>query len=194
MSPSLFKAIVTQIAAVVVLCVQSEPSYRPLIADVLHSFIPLISYMVILHKRFFLVGNSQMTYNKKEGKNQIRTWGWVNKCESQLKDSNNLFQGFDGEFLAEAFGVDQEIRHTLKCENDQRRHIVVVEKGLKFSPIMSSEQQRVGHGPANSLEESICSMKLRENIDDVSKAGFFKPTTSSLLQLSVLRAWCTQKL
>ncbi|XP_027939981.1 probable receptor-like protein kinase At1g80640 isoform X2 [Vigna unguiculata] len=31
-----------QVAAVAVLCVQPEPSYRPLIADVLHSLIPLV--------------------------------------------------------------------------------------------------------------------------------------------------------
>ncbi|KAL7162171.1 hypothetical protein ACSBR2_042614 [Camellia fascicularis] len=31
-----------QVAAVAVLCVQREPSYRPLITDVLHSFIPLV--------------------------------------------------------------------------------------------------------------------------------------------------------
>lgn len=31
-----------QVAAVAVLCVQSEPSYRPLITDVLHSLIPLV--------------------------------------------------------------------------------------------------------------------------------------------------------
>ncbi|KAL8117399.1 putative receptor-like protein kinase At1g80640 [Apium graveolens] len=31
-----------QVAAVAVLCIQPEPSYRPLITDVLHSFIPLV--------------------------------------------------------------------------------------------------------------------------------------------------------
>lgn len=31
-----------QVAAVAVLCVQPEPSYRPLIVDVLHSLIPLV--------------------------------------------------------------------------------------------------------------------------------------------------------
>ncbi|KAL7139872.1 hypothetical protein ABFS83_09G082900 [Erythranthe nasuta] len=31
-----------QVAAIAVLCVQPEPSYRPLITDVLHSFIPLV--------------------------------------------------------------------------------------------------------------------------------------------------------
>ena len=31
-----------QVAAVAVLCVQPEPSYRPLITDVLHSLIPLL--------------------------------------------------------------------------------------------------------------------------------------------------------
>ncbi|GJZ73604.1 ribonuclease H-like domain-containing protein [Tanacetum coccineum] len=72
-----------------------------------------------------------------------------------------------------AFSVDQETGQMLKCENDQKRHIVVVEKGLKFvSPIMSRQQQCGGYGPTNNLEDSICSMKLRENIDDVSKAIF----------------------
>lgn len=33
---------VVQVAAVAVLCVQPEPSYRPLITDVLHSLIPLV--------------------------------------------------------------------------------------------------------------------------------------------------------
>ncbi|XAR50496.1 Non-specific serine/threonine protein kinase [Bertholletia excelsa] len=33
-----------QVAAVAVLCVQSEPSYRPLITDVLHSLIPLVPH------------------------------------------------------------------------------------------------------------------------------------------------------
>ncbi|GJU80528.1 hypothetical protein Tco_1282893 [Tanacetum coccineum] len=51
---------------------------------------------------------------------------------------------------------------------------------------MGSKQQRVGHGPANSLEESICSMKLRENIDDVSKSGFYNPQPQPL-QLSAER-------
>ena len=33
---------ISQVAAVAVLCVQAEPSYRPLITDVLHSIIPLV--------------------------------------------------------------------------------------------------------------------------------------------------------
>ncbi|GKB18895.1 probable receptor-like protein kinase [Tanacetum coccineum] len=42
MSPSQCQSIVTWVAAAAVLCVQPEPSYRPLITDVLHSFIPLV--------------------------------------------------------------------------------------------------------------------------------------------------------
>ncbi|GKB23483.1 ribonuclease H-like domain-containing protein [Tanacetum coccineum] len=86
-----------------------------------------------------------------------------------------------------AFSVDQETGQMLKCENDQRRHIVVVEKGLKFvSPIMSRQQQCGGYGPANNLEDSICSMKLRENIDDVSKA-IFTTHNPDTVQLSAER-------
>ncbi|GKC73369.1 11S globulin seed storage protein G3-like protein, partial [Tanacetum coccineum] len=122
--------------------------------------------------RVFLAGNLQNEQQQQQGQ-PIMTWGRGQQGESQQKDSNNLFQGFDGEFFAEAFSVDQETGQMLKCENDQKRHIVVVEKGLKFvSPIMSRQQQCGGYGPTNNLEDSICSMKLRENIDDVSKAIF----------------------
>lgn len=31
-----------QVAAVALLCLQPEPSYRPLIADVVHSLVPLV--------------------------------------------------------------------------------------------------------------------------------------------------------
>uniref|UniRef100_A0A0R0GLS3 Protein kinase domain-containing protein n=2 Tax=Glycine max TaxID=3847 RepID=A0A0R0GLS3_SOYBN len=42
LAPAQCQSIVTWVAAVAVLCVQPEPSYRPLIADVLHSLIPLV--------------------------------------------------------------------------------------------------------------------------------------------------------
>ena len=35
-------SVLVQVAAVAVLCVQPEPSYRPLITDVLHSLVPLV--------------------------------------------------------------------------------------------------------------------------------------------------------
>ncbi|GKA61974.1 11S globulin seed storage protein G3-like protein [Tanacetum coccineum] len=129
MSPSLFKAIVTQIDDVAVLCVQTklQTINRGRIA-LIH---PIDSYMVYFNKRFFLVSNSQND-QQQEGQ-PIRTWGRGQQGESQHKDSNNLFQGFDGEFLAEAFRVNQETRQTLKCENGQRRHIVVVEKASSLA-------------------------------------------------------------
>ncbi|CAD6338880.1 unnamed protein product [Miscanthus lutarioriparius] len=42
MSQTQCQSIVTWVAAVAVLCVQPEPSYRPLITDVLHSLVPLV--------------------------------------------------------------------------------------------------------------------------------------------------------
>ncbi|PWA60001.1 legumin A [Artemisia annua] len=140
-----------------------------------------------VHRRFFLAGNSQ---NEQQQQGQpIRTWGRGQQGGSQQKGSNNIFQGFDVEFLAEAFNVDQETAQMLKCENDQRGHIVMVERGLTFvSPIMSREQQgqqqHGGRGPANGLEETICSMKLRENIDDISKADSYNPKAGHCTHLN----------
>ncbi|GJS42643.1 gag-pol polyprotein [Tanacetum coccineum] len=174
MSPSLFKAIVTQIAAVAVLCVQPEPSYRPLIADVLHSFIPLILIWYTSTRDSSLLVTRKMTNNKKD--NQSGHGEGVNKVNHNRRIPTIYSKDSMANFLQ---------RHLVLTKRSDR-HIVVVEKGLKFSPIMSSEQQRVGHGPANSLEESICSMKLHENIDDVSKAGFYNPQPQPL-QLSAER-------
>ncbi|KAL6012068.1 hypothetical protein ACLOJK_002543 [Asimina triloba] len=42
LAPSQCQSIVSWVAAVAILCVQPEPSYRPLITDVLHSLIPLV--------------------------------------------------------------------------------------------------------------------------------------------------------
>ncbi|GJW85808.1 legumin A [Tanacetum coccineum] len=73
---------------------------------------------------------------------------------SQQKSSNTICQGFDLEFLAEAFNIDKETRQMLKCESGQRGHIVMVERGL------------------------------RENIDHISKADFYNPQAGHYTHLN----------
>lgn len=122
----------------------------------------------------------------------FQPWGRPQQSQSQEKGSNNIFQGFDVDIIAEAFNVDRETAEALRCEDDRRGHIVMVERGLQIiRPSMEQErqqqvgrQQQGGRGPANGLEETICSMKLKTNIDDASKADFYNPRAGRSIHLN----------
>ncbi|KAL4588065.1 hypothetical protein LXL04_000944 [Taraxacum kok-saghyz] len=138
------------------------------------------------HRRFFLAGNSQQGQEQRQQQGRQQTpWGYKGQQGQSLqKGSNNIFQGFDVEVLAEAFNVDRETAEMLRCEDDKRGHIVRVERGLQVvSPRMGREEQSQGQqdrrgrrqGQDNGFEETICSMKVRANIDDVSQADVYNP-------------------
>nr|GEV59983.1 auxilin-like protein [Tanacetum cinerariifolium] len=54
----------------------------------------------------------------------------------------------------------------------QTRDLMQV-NGLTNDEVKSILQEHGGRGPANGLEETCCSMKLRENIDDATKADLY---------------------
>ncbi|XP_071687703.1 11S globulin seed storage protein 1-like [Rutidosis leptorrhynchoides] len=140
------------------------------------------------HQRFFLAGNSGNS-QQQQFQGRPRSWGRRRQQGiAQQKGSNNIFQGFDVEIIAEAFNVDRETAEMLRCEEDQRGHIVMVERGLQVvSPTSREGQQqegRSGRGAANGFEETICSMKLRENIDEPSKADIYNPQAGRCTNLN----------
>ncbi|KAG6724296.1 hypothetical protein I3842_03G253900 [Carya illinoinensis] len=116
--------------------------------------------------------------------------------EQQRDLGNNVFSGFDAEFLADAFNVDTEMARRLQSENDHRGSIVRVEgRQLQvIRPRWSHEEQereerkererereseserrqsRRGRRDDNGLEETICTLSLRENIGDPSRADIY---------------------
>ncbi|KVE34071.1 11-S seed storage protein, plant, partial [Cynara cardunculus var. scolymus] len=128
--------------------------------------------------RFYLAGNPQ-----KEHQQQQSPWG--SKGQSQEEGSGNIFQGFEVEILAKAFNVDRETAQMLQCQLDQRGHIVMVERGLQvIRPPMSIQEQQRGR---NGIDETICSLKIRENIDDASRADFYNPQAGSCTHLNSLK-------
>ncbi|KAD3338367.1 hypothetical protein R6Q59_026986 [Mikania micrantha] len=137
------------------------------------------------HRRFFLAGNSQERQQQQQER-QPRSWRGQRGGRSQQKGSNNIFQGFDVQTIAEAFNVDQETARMLKCEDDQRGHIVLVKQGLQvIQPSIRREDEQFRGGPrANGVEETICSMKLRTNIDDPSKADVYNPEAGRCTRLN----------
>ncbi|KAK9067545.1 hypothetical protein SSX86_011656 [Deinandra increscens subsp. villosa] len=110
------------------------------------------------HRRFFLAGNPE------QGKEQ-----------SPEEGSSNIFRGFDLDILREAFNVDQETAEKLQSRDDNRGHIIRVERGLQvIRPPMRIDQEI--RGPRdNGLEETVCSAKITSNINDASHADFYSP-------------------
>ncbi|KAK9048126.1 hypothetical protein SSX86_032911 [Deinandra increscens subsp. villosa] len=143
------------------------------------------------HMRFFLAGNSQEG-QQQEG--QPRSWRrqrqqkqGQGQSQSQQQGTNNIFQGFETETIAEAFNVDRETAESLRGENDNRGHIVLVDRDLQvIQPSIRREQQefRGGRPRENGMEETICSMKLRENIDEPSKADQYNPEAGRCTHLN----------
>lgn len=112
-------------------------------------------------QKFFLAGNpggfqgeQQKTYQK-----------------AQIP-AGNIFAGLMSELLSQVYKSDQETTSKVRGEDDKRGHIVLVEDGLDVvnPPSFREEEER-----GNGLEESFCSVKLIQNINDPSRADIFNP-------------------
>ncbi|CAK9140619.1 unnamed protein product [Ilex paraguariensis] len=88
--------------------------------------------------------------------------------------------------LAEAFRVDTETAQKLRGEDDQRGHIVRAERGLSVvqPPLSREEQERGERG--NGLDETICSTRLQENLENPSRADIYNPRAGRLSTLNSL--------
>ncbi|XP_059627231.1 11S globulin seed storage protein 1-like [Cornus florida] len=120
-------------------------------------------------RRFFIAGNQQEQQPRSLYGQQQRPFG------------HNIFQAFNVEILAEAFNVDPETARKLQNENDRRGNIVRVEKGLQLvRPRFEEEEEEErreererGRYNVNGLEETICSMRIRENIANPERADVY---------------------
>lgn len=127
-------------------------------------------------QRFFIAGNPQ------QGERQQ---GQQEGARREQFQSGNVFSGFEQELLAEAFGVDRETARKLQGQEDQRGHIVNIDQGLRVvRPPLSQEQEereerqeqgQCGGPSMNGIEETICSARLRQNIDNPARADVYNP-------------------
>ncbi|XP_047306474.1 11S globulin seed storage protein Ana o 2.0101-like [Impatiens glandulifera] len=120
-------------------------------------------------RRFFLAGNPQ------ESEMQQRR-----KYSGQQQDdenfSGNLFQGFETEVLAESFQVDMETAARLQGQDDNRGFIVRVGKEFEMqrpSKYEEEERRREWSPKSNRFEETVCTMRIRENLDDPERADVY---------------------
>ncbi|KAL1203190.1 Cruciferin PGCRURSE5 [Cardamine amara subsp. amara] len=103
----------------------------------------------------------------------------------QQQPQRNMFSGFDTHFLAQSLKIDIKLAEELKNPDVSRGNIVHVKGPFQVAtpPLRQSyesEKWRHPRGPpqvphGNGLEETICSMRTHENIDDPARADVYKP-------------------
>ncbi|XP_010457408.1 PREDICTED: 12S seed storage protein CRD [Camelina sativa] len=103
---------------------------------------------------------------------------------------NNAFSGFDANIIAEAFKVDTETAKQLQNQQDNRGNIVRANGPLHF--VIPQPRQWQQDGIANGIEETYCTARLHENIDDPERSDLFstragRMSTLNSLNLPVLR-------
>nr|AAF05770.1 glutelin [Elaeis guineensis] len=130
------------------------------------------------HRQFLLAGRQE------EGRQRYRR-------EESMKE--NILRGFSTELLAAAFGVNMELARKLQCRDDTRGEMVRAENGLQvLRPSRMEEEEREESRRKNGLEETYCSMKIKQNIGDPRRADVFNPrggriTTLNSEKLPILR-------
>ncbi|XP_024013253.1 cruciferin BnC1 isoform X2 [Eutrema salsugineum] len=116
---------------------------------------------------------------------------WLKGREQQPQ--NNIFNGFPPEVIAKAFKINVQTAQQLQNQEDNRGNIVFVkgEFGVIRPPLRGQrpqEEEAVGNG----LEETICSARSTDNLDDPSNADVYKPqlgyiSTLNSYDLPILR-------
>ncbi|KAK4732576.1 hypothetical protein R3W88_025564 [Solanum pinnatisectum] len=122
-------------------------------------------------RSFFLAGNPQRGVQQQfvGRKQEIRS-----EQEKSSAGSGNIFNGFNAEILSEAFNVDIDTIRKLQGQNEvEERGVIVRAEELRLVLPEESEEEEEGGGgrrriSRNGLEETLCTMKLRENIGNPS--------------------------
>lgn len=153
-----------------------------LVAVVMHHITNYANQLDTNPRRFYIAGNPQAQQEQQEQQGQ-----------QQQQESGNVFRGFDVQTLKESFNVDEETARKLQGENDNRGHIIKVERGLQVTiPPLTREEERQrqgqgqgqGGGDNNGLEETICSARLGENLNDPERADIYNPNAGRLSTLN----------
>ncbi|KAJ6352268.1 hypothetical protein OIU76_001473 [Salix suchowensis] len=91
-------------------------------------------------------------------------------------------------YLLKLSNVDEQVARRLQNESDRRGNIVRVKGGLQIvmPPSLRQEEHEQEHRGEhrNGLEETMCTMRIRENIGDASRADVFTPEAGRISTLN----------
>ncbi|XP_026440498.1 11S globulin subunit beta-like [Papaver somniferum] len=145
----------------------------PLVAIVVHDTSSNANQLDRNLRRFQIAGSQQTqtsSYQQRQQQQRQQVRG------QQDVPENNIFSGFNVETLAEAFGVSTETARKLQGQNDQRGNIVFVEGGLRVVRPQQGEEEEEReqrYRTTNGLEETMCSMRLKQNIANPTRADVY---------------------
>ncbi|KAI3469779.1 hypothetical protein Pfo_026442 [Paulownia fortunei] len=135
-------------------------------------------------RKFFLAGNPQAAQSQgQQGeRGEQGSRGQSRRGEEEEQGKRNIFNGFDEELLAKTFNIDPQIIRRLQAREDNRGTIVRAEKLKLVFPEWGREEQEQERereqrrgGGYNGLEETFCSLKIRQNIDHPTRADVYNP-------------------
>ncbi|XP_047314917.1 13S globulin seed storage protein 1-like [Impatiens glandulifera] len=123
-------------------------------------------------RKFFLAGNPSAARGEE-------------RHGAQTKEAGNVFKGIDEKFLSAIFNVDVDTARKLKGDEDNRGNIVRVEKNFEVvCPSYQGEEAEMRERRHNGLEETVCTMKLSQNIDSARRADVYNPRGGRLTTLN----------
>ncbi|PON62629.1 11-S seed storage protein [Parasponia andersonii] len=154
-------------------------------------------------RRFYLAGNPhdefpQSRIQQGQGRRSEERQRRREEEKEQQGLPNNIFSGFSVRYIQEAFNVDSETARRIQNQNDFRGSIIRVKDRLDLvRPPRSRQEQehemrrqesrqaerehsRRQSSRDNGLEETVCTMRLRENIGDPARADVFSPQAGRL--------------
>ena len=149
---------------------------------------------------FYLAGNPEDEFQQQgQGRRQQQQ----HQQHEQQNNNNNVLSGFSSELLADVFNMDVQTIRKLQGSEEERRprkNIVKVDGELQVirPPRSRQEQEREerqerererehrqgGRGRDNGLEETLCTLRLRENIGDASRADIYSPEAGLISTLN----------
>ncbi|KAL8515817.1 hypothetical protein ACS0TY_014498 [Phlomoides rotata] len=128
-------------------------------------------------RQFFLAGNPQSV--------KIQSQEREGRSEEQEEHRGNVLSGFDQQILAESYNTEPELIRKLQGKEDKRGTIVRAEKlSLVLPEYGREEQERESRGNKNGLEETYCSLKIRQNIDNPARADVYNPRGGRITTLN----------
>ncbi|MCD7445818.1 hypothetical protein HAX54_000056 [Datura stramonium] len=141
-------------------------------------------------RHFFLAGNPHpKALSESRYEEEIRSRKEEEQGEQQPQhyQSGNLFDGFEQDLLADVFNVDRDLVKNLPGREDHRGQIIRAERLDILIPEFEEAEEEQPHtrpgkdfpgrrgSQPNGLEQTFCTMRLRENLGRPSRADVYNP-------------------
>lgn len=110
---------------------------------------------------------------------------WGKRGRESSSTCNNVLCGFDREMLAAAMDLDEDLVDKLQNNKDNRGGLVKARGGFRtITPPRSQRSTSTEETEGNGMEETLCTMKLLENVEDPSRADVYTPGVGRLTSLN----------